>query len=343
MKNLKLFFIFLALMSCSRVDTLNLRPHLYSAKAEKIIWFQVPGLLVEHLALLRYSLEDLNKKTALENVHCVGESWNFNLYNLRPSSRDGFISQMFGTKNIKGKCSDYDSNPVWNYLSEVGIKTGILEFGVEEEDSIEQVWECGKEYESKRKDLTLWRMAKNEKSKDIFHFQEKSQFENGKIYYDKTCHSGNCLASLQSNAEYLWNKFSEENSQNLFIIRNEQYLNALKEKNITKAREVLIEIDNLFQFFLQKSKLGEDFLVILSSTAPRRFEFPEKGVPWAQFERSGKNIAFRSNSLVSPVFASGSSAENFCGIYEENEILKRILWIPEIKKLNLGLIKGLFD
>jgi len=30
--------------------------------------------------------------------------------------------------------------------------------------------------------------------------------------------------------------------------------------------------------------------------------------------------------------ASGAGAENFCGIYEESEILKRIIWRPENRK-----------
>ena len=51
---------------------------------------------------------------------------------------------------------------------------------------------------------------------------------------------------------------------------------------------------------------------------------PKKGKEWFEFERKGKHVVFRNASLLSPVLAKGAGAENFCGVFEEYEMVKRI-------------------
>jgi hypothetical protein len=63
-------------------------------------------------------------------------------------------------------------------------------------------------------------------------------------------------------------------------------------------------------------------------------EFPLQGKEWAEFEKTGKNVIYKNTSLMSPVLARGPMAENFCGIFDEAEMLKRTIYKPEAKKFN---------
>ncbi len=37
---------------------------------------------------------------------------------------------------------------------------------------------------------------------------------------------------------------------------------------------------------------------------------------------------------MSPVMASGPMSENFCGLFDESEMQKRIMYRPEVKQFN---------
>ena len=54
-------------------------------------------------------------------------------------------------------------------------------------------------------------------------------------------------------------------------------------------------------------------------------DFPKSGKEWKQFENREKYAAIRNNSLMSTVMAIGARSENFCGIYDESEVMSRIL------------------
>jgi hypothetical protein len=41
---------------------------------------------------------------------------------------------------------------------------------------------------------------------------------------------------------------------------------------------------------------------------------------------------------MSPVLAVGAMSENFCGIFDESEMLKRVIYKPEEKVFNAELI-----
>ena len=88
----------------------------------------------------------------------------------------------------------------------------------------------------------------------------------------------------------------------------------------------------LYSFFLSEMKDDKEMLVILSGSGPLNLEFPESGKKWFQFEKSGKNVVFRRESLMSPIIATGASSENFCGIYHEAGIFKRLLLAMGFKK-----------
>ena len=128
----------------------------------------------------------------------------------------------------------------------------------------------------------------------------------------------------------------KESSKTVFVVRDFNFQNALKKKDITLAKEALQEIDRLVAS-IDKSKASE-LLIIVSGAESLPIEFPVQGKSWAEFEKSGKNVIYKTSSLMSPVLAVGAMSENFCGIFDESEMLKRVIFRPEGKVFNYDSI-----
>ena len=142
MKRFLALLITLSALGCARVQTLNLEPHEYSERPDHIIWIQVAGFSEEHIPLLRFNVAEATHKTNLEQVDCVGKMWNFNLYQLRPEASKSFLSQITGSKNIRGTCEDYTVVPSWQFLQDVGYSVSVLESGASVEQSLEKSLGC---------------------------------------------------------------------------------------------------------------------------------------------------------------------------------------------------------
>ncbi|MBF0297699.1 MAG: hypothetical protein HQK51_03205 [Oligoflexia bacterium] len=318
------------IFSCMRFGTLNLREHNYGALPTEIIWIQVAGLQEEHLAMLRFYMPTVFEKTSFESAQCLGKTWTYTLYEIRPNA---FISQtmeLIGKKNIKDNCSDFNYSPIWKYLTDNGYETAMLEVGVNENDSFEKALKCGEKGKDFLQDLILWKMAKAErKGMESFHLQEEKSFSKSKIYYDKACQQNECYSGLSRNVEYLFENFIKNNNRYFFLVRDVSYLKALEKKNLEGAREVLLEIEKTYKYFLNKTDLKGKVLLLLSSSSPWSFEFPDGGKDWIQFEKTGQPNFYHKSSLMGLVLATGARAENFCGIYDEAEIFRRIIEGPK--------------
>lgn len=304
-----------------------MKKHSFSKAPSKIVWIQVPGLDEEQIAMLRFSALN-NAPTSFESAICLGKSWNYNFFDLRTNPENGLLAQLQGTKNVKGQCEDYNQKPVWRYLEEKGFVTGILERG-SKNLTFEEGLKCNRDYLSKS---IVWSMSKAPSDGELFHFQEKNEFQEGKVYYDKTCQNNECFSGLPKNVEYVWKELNKRQNQTMLIIRDFSYYNALKARDIKKARMALLDIEKIYSTFSSQD-LRREFLVVLSSTAARRIEFPKAGKEWFDFEKKGRNISYKKSALMSPVIASGPLSENFCGIYEESSLLERFLWTPQENKL----------
>ena len=97
MKWLALLFF---MLGCAQVTSLNMQKHEFGILPTKIIWFQIAGLEEEQFAMLRFNQAG-EKKTAFEENTCIGKSWAYNLYQLRPNAETSFLAQLTGKKNIK--------------------------------------------------------------------------------------------------------------------------------------------------------------------------------------------------------------------------------------------------
>ncbi|MBF0364223.1 MAG: hypothetical protein HQK50_01555 [Oligoflexia bacterium] len=323
---------------CTGLGTINLQEHRYGVVPTQIIWIQVAGLVIEHLAMLRFLMPTAFEKTSFEGASCVGETWRYNLFELRPDAFSSHLSQVTGKKNIKGKgeCSDFSHAPIWHYLYENGFESGVFENTLEDNSSFATVEKCTNEKSKFLKDTILWRMARvpaGKSNAETFHLQEKKSYKSGQTYYDKTCQQGKeCYAGFVRNADYIFRDFMRDKDRAFFLIRDYSYMNALKSKDMEAARGSLADLERLFQYFynyLSKKEARGRVLLLFSSTAPQNIEFPDSGKEWASFEKSGAPIFYRRPSLMGFVLAVGARAENFCGIYEEAEIFRRIVEGPK--------------
>jgi hypothetical protein len=340
-----LLVVFFALAGCARVQTLNMEKHAYSERPHHIIWFQIAGFSEEHIPLLRFNIPDVNYKTSLEKVDCAGKMWNFNLYELRPDANRSFLSQVNGSKNIKGQCEDFESRPVWDYLTENGYTSSVFENGATDDISLERGLKCPQAGVVNTSKVRFYRMGPDATNlegtgKKAFHYQDslatiQESLYPG-LYYDKSCQKNLCYSSISNNFKTLWGQMIKDQSQTFFLIRDFNFLKALKKKDITYAKESLQEVERIISWI--NSLKRDDVLVLVTGAESMNIEFPKEGKEWAEFERSGKNILYKNATLMSPVLAKGPMSENFCGLFEESEMLKRVIYRPEQKKFDWDLI-----
>ena len=316
--NLSLFLLIALVLGCTSSKTVNLQQHDFDQRSKQVIWFMIEGLHEEHLTLLKTNSNTLRERTSFEKALCFGKIWNFNLFQLRPRPFLGLLSQVTGSKNMTNSCDGLEKEPIWDIFHTLGYKSVILESAISVEDSFESSNRCQqKDFLSKS---TLVRMYQEEGK--AFHFQRDIMLSQGDILYDESCQKDVCFASFSNNAKAIWERI-EESEQFFFVLRIGNYQKAMENKNITRAGEILTDINRLIEFFLTAE--GNP-LILVSSSGARNVEFPQRGQNWENFQEGA--ILYKRSSLMSPVWASGPGAENFCGIYEESDIYNRILWRP---------------
>ncbi len=334
MKQIRNLFIYIFLclqLGCAGQTLIGLNPVKDARIPNRIVWLQIPGLLDEHLAMLRFDYADSRIVTPVEKALCLGKTWQYDLYRLRHSPDLGFLAQMSGSKNLKNSCEDFETlTPFWSYLRSTGpYRVAILERDAQE--GLETAWKCEKSQASYKDNVMLFKMSASSKgsSDGEFHFQEKMLFKSGVILNDKSCSSKGCYASLEQNSQAINDFLNKETKSSVFIIRDGRYLEYLKAGNILAAKEVLAEIVKIYESFQLEAQNSNELLLVLSSSGGLGLEMPTQGVSWQQFQKSGRNVLYKRSSLLGVVYADGVQAQNLCGQYEESEILKRILWTPK--------------
>jgi hypothetical protein len=334
------------LIGCARVQTLNLEQHNYSERPKHVFWIQIAGFSEEHIPLLRYNIADAQYRTELEKVDCVGKMYNFNLYQLRPLAHESFLSQELGTKNIKSQCDDYSVKPIWDYFHDLGYASAIFEDGALENQTLEKSFTCSNQSILDFSKIRFYRMGPDISASKIarpFHYQDqlgllKENLSTG-LYYDKSCQKNNCYSTLSNNIKSIWGQFTKEKMQTFFLVREFNYLKALKKKDVGYAKEVLQDIERLLHWI--KNQKRDDILVVVSGAESVGIDYPLEGKEWAEFEKTGKNIFYKNSFLMSPVLAVGPMSENFCGVFEESELMKRLLTHPARKQFSWDYINPL--
>ena len=324
--------------SCAQITSLNLKKHQFGKIPTKIIWFQVAGFSTEHLAMLKFTGPAKPGETAFEESLCVGQAWDYNLYKLRPSAQETFLTQVSGKKNIKRNCTDYKHKPIWSYLGLKGYKSGVFEGESYKAQSILSSQSCKDEGEGFLKDAIVWKMGKSSKKSKIFHVNEKNSYKAGSIYYDKSCKSGECFTTSSRNIENTFKSFSKNTRNFVYVVRNFQYRNYLQANKFKEAKAELIEINSAIKKMQEFAKLHSDALVLVTTADVKELNFPKSGKEWRRFERYTKSIKTVNTKLVSNVYATGARAENFCGVYNQNNILSRIFSGAKQQGLEFSII-----
>jgi len=321
-------------LSCASRATLGKRDHFFSDKAKHIIWLQIEGLLPEHLPLLKYTQDKASTETSFEKMECTGTIWSYNLYKLRTKPTLGFISQILGSQNINGSCSDIDRKPVWSFFQDKGYEVGILESPKMKKRSLDEYRQC-KDKTDILSGVRYWRSEKtNNQNAKIFHYlNAESGRDAPGTYYDKSCQKRGCFVSAITNFKSLWKGFKTKNAKTFTVIRDSTYADYLKSGDIMSALDYLRQWDDVL-LSMMKQNSGKSLSILITSSAGRGIEFPKQGRQWARFIKKGKSILYRNQSLTSGVWAYGPGTENFCGVYEEDKIFERIIWEPEKRFLD---------
>lgn len=330
-------FTLVLMLGCAQITSLGLKKHQFGVQPSKIIWIQVAGLDEQHLAMLKFSWPSVEQKTEFENFLCVGKLWNFNLYKLRTASASGFKTQVSGSKNIKNDCSDYEQKPIWSYLIKSGYKVGYFESHATSKNSLtnNDGCEAKKSYTTGMTNFVSSPYLKSGEEK--FHATEEASFKDGKTYFDRSCDNKSCFTSINENVFSVFKRFVKNKSYYLFTIRDYSFENAMRKKHFKTAKRILLDINNIVTLLKSEVSLS-DTLIVLSSSAPVAIDFPKSGKEWKQFESKEKFAAIRNNSLMSSVMAVGARAENFCGIYDESEVMSRILSGPKQQGLEFIIL-----
>jgi hypothetical protein len=335
----QLLLLLLLIAGCSRVQTVNLTEHRFNTYPKRIIWLQVAGLSEEHVAMLRFNRSSSKVRSPFEMMTCLGKSWNYNFYTLRPKSEDSFLGQLVGNKNIARSCDDFALKPIWKLLQKAGYRTALFESGGKQ-SGISRALKCEPELQKVfLRGLTVWKMEErpDEMSRQ-FHYQERLPVAPGEIFYDKSCHGRGCFSSIYGNVSSIFQQYSQVNRRGyLLLLRDFTYQDALQRKEVARAKEILLDLEKVLALLLEESLRDPNMLVLVTSAGTSQLEFPPAGSSWEEFEKSGKNVLFKHQSLLSPVMASGAFAENFCGFYEESDILNRMFWDRSRRSININL------
>lgn len=324
--------------NCGHNGTINMNQHIFNIQPEQIIWLQIAGLDDEHLTLLKYSQPLTSNNISYESFNCTGKVWNYNLYDIRPEPHLGFLAQLTGKKNITGTCEDYSLPPVWDYLEKSGYRTGILELGANDKISLDQSEICKNNSSKFLSKAVMWRMTEGGTDRAHFHHSEPARYDNGMVYFDKSCKKDNCYSSLLNNVQSLFESLKKSNPTSLFIIRDFAYSDALKNKQITLAKDRLHEFERVVNYFLEMASANPDMLILVTASGPLKLDFPSSGKSWSEFDKKGTGVTLKNTGLISPIFATGARSENFCGLFEEAQVLERLMLSPKKQGIQLPFL-----
>jgi hypothetical protein len=328
----------LLFVSCAQVTSLNMKKHQFGVLPTKIIWFQVAGLEEEHLAMLRFD-RNAESKTTFENMGCMGKSWSYNLYDLRPTAESGFLSQMTGKKNIKQTCEDAELRPIWSYLTgNNNYSSGILEVGASDQQSLVSLNQCGEKGLVFLSNLHYWLKKAAPKNTQTYSSAEKILLTPNQFYYDRSCGPKLCSSTIYEDFKAIYPGFTNSSYRNLFIIRDFSYLAALEKKDFVRAKQILEDIERAFGMARDLTDKSSEYLVLLTTAASKYVDFPSQGKGWYEFEKLSSGAEVKRTKLTNLVIASGARAENFCGVYDDSQIFERILSGPKQQGLELMII-----
>jgi len=316
-------------MGCSQVHYLGMKKHDFSKTPRRIFFFQIAGFDSSHIGLLKFANWESVPSPEFENFQCTAQVWNHNLFHIRPEAYEVFNAQSNGSLGHEGGCKGLESPPFWDYLnSKVKFSTVIIEQGASDSESLLRTRDC-KDSNWLRNTLYISRgnQSKVKGMKDFF-ITHKSRINDTGILQDTSCNATGCFHSIEKLTMALKSRWEHSNGKFSYIFRNYSYAQFLKKSDIKAAAKVLAEISQTITY-LKREYGSSDTLFLVSGAKSVHLDFPYQGKSWKNL---AKSISSSKSNFLSPLFASGARAENFCGIYNSNKIFTRIFWGKKEKK-----------
>lgn len=324
-------FVLLGHISCSPTPTINKKVVNFDSYPQHIIWMQIDGISEEILTLLKFRMPRTDLFLSFEQATCTAKMWTYTLSDIRPSIVDSFNAQFFGTKNTPILCNYSQTRP-WRYLSQEGHAISVFEDFDNPASSLSTLVRCLEpQAEERRKNLIwppiIWKMAPSSSSQEIgFHYLDKELPMIPGTYYDKSCRENVCYSSSLSNVQFTYEKFRAKNKKSFYLFRHIGLSASILKKDFTHSFEILNELEKILSFFQSFTKNNDDTLIVVSGSAPYLFEYPVQGKNWGNLEQIGPINLFKEKSLLSSLWAMGPKSWNFCGFYEESQLLERMFY-----------------
>lgn len=105
-----------------------------------------------------------------------------------------------------------------------------------------------------------------------------------------------------------------------------------------EAGEELAQINEILNYFQKYSKKRNDTLVLLTTAHALELDFPKAGKEWSNYTQKSNYLNVKNSKLISTVFAYGARAENFCGMFDQSEVLTRIFSGSKQQGLEFSII-----
>ncbi len=331
------FLFFLFFLGCSQVHRIGLKEHTFSEQPRKIVWLQIAGFDLNHIGLLKFTNWNKSRGSVLTNLICTGNTWQYDLYDLRPTAYSSMYSQVTGKNNSKGnKCDDYSQKPYWRILAEEkGFEFLLVEQGAKSKESFLKGQSCPDSKNWFEGGVTLSRSGlRAQKQEDNFHYSENRVLDKGRTYYDRSCKSKKCYTSLYQSISSIVENTLNKKKKYIIHVRDFSYQKLLEKGDYKNAAETLVDIERVYQLFTERYS-ESDVLFLVTGVSGKILQYPRAGKNWKNFEKRSKRLASKS-SLMSPVLSGGGRSENFCGIYNQSELFNRLFYVKKKFRIDIG-------
>lgn len=319
-KNLIFLLLLGIFFSCSRVNTINLKKHSFNNYPQNLIFIQIPGLSEEHMGYLHFKNLNYTAKTELENFACFGKMWSYNMMTITPSVEDQLLAQVNGYGLANQTCDKYQRKSLWDVFINSGYSNSVIYRG--SAPNLGKINKCNANfYQNTRLFISGAKTLKEAKS---FHFQKSAEYKVGEIYKDQSCRGNKCFSNTMNLFEHVFDSMSDSNRRFVNIVDYDLY-EILKRQDAKEFAKYMSYLNNFLVQVRKKVSTTNDYLIVVSSVSP-------KAIDWRKVNKKWKSIPIATNKksqLMSPVWADGALAENFCGIYLESDLNSRFFWRSE--------------
>ncbi len=321
-KNLILLILFGLFFSCSRVKTINLKNHSFNNYPSNLVFIQIPGLSEEHMGYLHFKNLNFNAQTELEKYSCFGKMWSYNMMTVTPDIDDQLLTQLNGYSLPSNSCEKYQRRAIWDVLNGSGYSSSVIYRG--KTPKFKEIDKCNTNFYKNTRLFVSGAKEKVASDKETFHFQQKKEYQKGSTYYDKSCKRDKCFSTTTDLFNHVLTAMNDSNRRFINIVDYE-LLNILNKQDVKGFTSYMSNLNNFLIQVRKRISKTNDYLIVVSSASP-------KAIDWKRINKKWRSIPIATNKksqLMSPVWADGALAENFCGLYLESDLNRRFFWRSE--------------